>query len=136
MLFSFWYWYYSAGLPKEPSGHYAGRMNGNCSRILLLLTLFAAGIFILCPAFAQPPTPDAGFIAPTQPKPKVDHTQVEKPAPYDITGVVAQAFKMKHPLQLINPLAPKRDGDGRTNVSWDPDRPEKPKGIILFGIQW
>jgi hypothetical protein len=32
-------------------------------------------------------------------------------------------------------MAPKKY-DSQEDVSWDPDNPEKPKGIILFGIQW
>jgi hypothetical protein len=111
-------------------------MSGNSSRSLIFLTLIASGVFALFSASAQQSSSDTGFIAPQSSKPKPDKTQIEKPAPYDITGVVAQAFKMKNPLQLINPLAPKKVGDGRDNVSWDPDKPEKPKGIILLGIQW
>ena len=42
---------------------------------------------------------------------------------------------MKNPLELINPLAPAKYV-GTEDVSWDPDNPEKPKGIILLGIQW
>jgi hypothetical protein len=37
---------------------------------------------------------------------------------------------------MVNPLAPTKYGDGQDSVSWDPDNPEKPKGIILFGVQW
>jgi hypothetical protein len=43
---------------------------------------------------------------------------------------------MKKPLQLINPFAPEKYGDGSQDVTWDPDNPDKPKGIILFGLQW
>ena len=42
---------------------------------------------------------------------------------------------MKKPLELINPLAPARY-DKDEDITWDPDNPEKPKGIILLGIQW
>ena len=111
-------------------------MNGKFFRLLPLTTIFATGVFSLSPASAQQANPDAGFIAPKTSKPKVDQTQVKKPAPYNITGVVAQAFKMKNPLQLVNPFAPKKAGDGHDSVTWDPDNPEKPKGIILLGIQW
>ena len=73
------------------------------------------------------------------PRPRVQKPEtipIEKPAAPDITGIVAQAFKIKKPLQMINPLASAKYGDGNDNVSWDPDKPEKPKGIILLGIQW
>ena len=87
-------------------------------------------------ATAQQSASDASFVAPRTKKTKVQAETVVKPAPYDITGVVSQAFNMKKPLQLVNPLAPQKYGDGQESVTWDPDNPEKPKGIIIFGIQW
>lgn len=106
-------------------------MNG-----LFLRTLASAVTLIaVSAAFAQQPTSDAGFVAPKAKKVKVDETVIGKPAPYDIDGVVAQAFRMKKPLELVNPLAPQKY-DSSEDVSWDPDNPEKPKGIILFGIRW
>lgn len=111
-------------------------MNGKRSRLLLpVAALLVASGFPL-PARAQQSSPDAGFVAPKPAKPKVDTTPVEKPSAYDISGVVQQAFKMKKPLELINPLAPASYGDGSEDISWDPDNPEKPKGIIVLGIQW
>jgi hypothetical protein len=109
-------------------------MNGKLLRLLFPV----AAILVAGSGFAQQTNSDAGFIAPAskRPKTKVEKAVDEKPAPYDITGVVQQAFQMKHPLQLVNPLAPKKDGSGHDNVTWDPDNPEKPKGIIIFGIQW
>ncbi|MEI6323499.1 MAG: hypothetical protein WCP60_10395 [bacterium] len=110
-------------------------MNGRSHRNLI--SLFCLLAALLAPALtAQQAAPDAGFVAPRPTRPKVETTPVEKPAPFDITGIVAQAFNMRRPLQMINPLAPARYGDGSESVSWDPDKPEKPKGIILFGIQW
>lgn len=106
-------------------------MNATFSR-----TLAAAAALLWIPSsFAQQSNPDAGFVAPAPAKPKVNKVPLEKPAPYDINGVVAQAFKMKRPLDLVNPLAPQKDGGGQ-DISWDPDNPEKPQGIILLGIQW
>lgn len=96
----------------------------------------AAAFLIAASAFAQQSNPDAGFVAPSPKRIQVDGVPLEKPAPYDINGVVAQAFKMKKPLEMVNPLAPTKYGDGQDSVSWDPDNPEKPKGIILFGVQW
>jgi hypothetical protein len=107
-------------------------MNALFTRLLIPVAAF----FVAASAFAQQDNPDAGFVAPRSKKMQVESVPLEKPAPYDINGVVAQAFKMKKPLELVNPLAPQNYGDGQDSVSWDPDNPEKPKGIILFGVQW
>ena len=107
-------------------------MNGQFSRLIIPV----AALLVASTSFAQQANPDAGFIAPKPKQPKIETIPVQKPAPYDINGVVAQAFKTKQPLQLVNPLAPQKYGDGQDSISWDPDNPEKPKGIILFGIQW
>jgi hypothetical protein len=106
-------------------------MNGAFSRLLIT----AAALLAVSTSFAQQSNPDAGFVAPKPKKTRIDTTTVGKPAPYDINGVVAQAFKMKKPLELVNPLAPQTEGASE-DISWDPDNPEKPKGIILLGIQW
>jgi hypothetical protein len=106
-------------------------MNGIFPRILLTVLLIAAGT-----SFAQQAAPDAGFVAPRPKKTKVETVPVEKPSSYEITGVVKQAVDLKKPLELINPLAPEKYGDGSEDVSWDPDNAEKPKGIVLFGVQW
>lgn len=116
-------------------------MNGKRPRLLVpVAALIAVAALFISPSSmaqeAQQVNPDAGFVAPKPKQQKVEEGSTKKPAPYDIGGVVAQAFKMKKPLQLINPLAPAKDGDGSENVSWDPDNPEKPKGIIILGIQW
>ena len=111
-------------------------MNGHGRRVFFSLFFLIAGAFLASSAPAQQ-AGDDGFVAPHRATPQVEtNTVIEKPAPYDITGIVAQAFNMKKPLQLVSPFAPAKEGDGRDNVSWDPDKPEKPKGIILFGIQW
>jgi len=106
-------------------------MNGLFTRILLASFLTAAAT-----SYAQQSNPDAGFVAPKQKKQRIDTTPIEKPAPVQVTGVVKQAVDMKKPLQLINPFAPEKYGDGSEDVSWDPDNQDKPKGIILFGLQW
>jgi hypothetical protein len=106
-------------------------MNGLFPRFLVPAAVILAASF----SFAQQASQDADFVAPKPKKAKVDTAPIEKPAPYDINGVVAQAFKMKKPLELVNPLAPQKYG-GSEDISWDPDNPEKPKGIILFGIRW
>lgn len=106
-------------------------MNGLFPRILLASFLMAAGS--LC---AQQANPDAGFVAPKRQKPRIDTAPVEKPSTVNVTGVAKQAIDMKKPLELINPFAPEKYGDGSQDVSWDPDNPDKPQGIILFGLQW
>jgi hypothetical protein len=111
-------------------------MNGKSHRIFLSALLLAT-VVAVSSSHAQQAGNDAALVAPRQTaKPAVETTVIEKPAPFDITGIVAQAFKMKKPLRLISPLAPAKEGNGHDTVSWDPDKPEKPKGIILFGIQW
>ena len=106
-------------------------MKGLLSRFLVP----AAALLAASLSLAQQASQDAEFVAPKTKKARVDTTPIEKPAPYDINGVVAQAFKMKKPLELVNPLAPQKYG-GSEDISWDPDNPEKPKGIIILGIQW
>lgn len=111
-------------------------MNGKSFRSYLFLILLGGWISIPLVS-AQQSASDAAFVAPRSTSPSVKTTTLpERRAPMDIGGIVAQAFNMKQPLQMINPLAPAKYGDGRESVSWDPDKPEKPKGIILFGIQW
>jgi hypothetical protein len=76
------------------------------------------------------------FVAPRQPRREV----APPPKPVtplspdsDLEGVVAAAFQMKQPWQLVNPLAAKGYGDGRYLTSWDENDPGKPKGFIVFG---
>jgi hypothetical protein len=107
-------------------------MNGKLFRPIL----FVAALLMAASGIAQQAASDASFVASKPKKTKIEANPIENPAPYDITGVVAQAFKMKKPLQLVNPLAPRKYGDGHDDITWDPDNPEKPKGIILFGFQW
>jgi hypothetical protein len=113
-------------------------MNAKRSRHILFAVLLLTGVVSLPLSAQQTNSPDAGFVAPTVPKvpEPTESVPIEKPSPYDVTGIVAQAFKMKKPLRLLSPLAPAKEGDGKDNVSWDPEKPEKPKGIILFGLQW
>ena len=111
-------------------------MNGKSHSLLLPAAILAAGLIAAVPLHAQQADSDAAFVAPAVPKTPTETVPVVKAAPYDINGIVAQAFKMKNPLQMISPLAPAKDGNGNDNISWDPDKPEKPKGIIILGIQW
>lgn len=99
-----------------------------------LTLLLAAVVTFAGTGFAQT------FVAPRQPA-----REVTPPAPRPVTpldpdsaleGVVAAAFQMRQPWQLINPTAPKGYGDGRYLVSWDPNDEGKPKGFIVFGIRF
>ena len=47
-------------------------------------------------------------------------------------GVVQVAIRQGNPVQLINPVAPARYGNGQERVMHDPNDPGKPKGISLF----
>jgi hypothetical protein len=85
--------------------------------------------------------PAQDFVAPLE-----SRREVEEPAPQRVVspldpdstveGVVAAAFQMKEPWQLVNPMAAKGYGDGRYMVSWDPNDEGKPKGFIVFGIRF
>ena len=47
-------------------------------------------------------------------------------------GVVQVSIRQGNPMQLINPVAPARYGNGQEHVMHDPNDPGKPKGISLF----
>lgn len=83
--------------------------------------------------------PAQDFIAPRQPQRQLRQPPPKPVTPLDpdstVEGVVAAAFQMKQPWQLINPLAAKGYGDGRYLTSWDEYDPGKPKGFIIFGIR-
>jgi hypothetical protein len=103
----------------------------------LIVTLASTAFLPMKGILAQQVNPDAGFIAPKPKKAKVEQkTDMGAPSAYDIQGIVAQAFKMKNPPQMVSPLAPKKDGNGHDDIAWDPDNSEVPKGIIFFGVQW
>lgn len=106
-------------------------MKGLSITTLLALSLLAAGTLS-----AQQASSDASFVAPKPKKPKVENIPIEKEPAVKVTGVVKQAVDTKKAWELINPLAPDKYGNGEEDVSWDPDNPDKPKGIILFGLQW
>lgn len=80
------------------------------------------------------------FVAPRQPTRKVEEPAPRAVSPLDpdstVEGVVAAAFQMKEPWQLINPAAAKGYGDGRYLTSWDPNDEGKPKGFIVFGFRF
>ena len=47
-------------------------------------------------------------------------------------GAVQVALRTGQPIQLINPAAPARFGNGQEHVMHDSKDPGKPKGIVLF----
>ncbi len=55
-----------------------------------------------------------------------------------VGGIVAKIFNETRPWQLVNPAAPKSAGNGRTNgtVSENPEQPGKPRGFILFALDF
>ncbi len=113
-------------------------MNGKSHTLTPSLVFIGCFLLLVVTSSSQgqQTNPDAGFVAPRPKAPTPEPIPMEKPARLDIGGIVAQAFNMKTPLQMINPLAPAKYGNGGDNVSWDPDKPEKPRGFILLGIQW
>lgn len=107
-------------------------MKARCTRSLIASAfLLSAGVLT-----AQQDSSDAAFLAPRPKAPKLRQVPPDQQPSAGVTGVVAEAMKLQKPLQMINPLAPAKYGDGHDSVTWDPDNPEKPKGIIVFGIQW
>ena len=96
--------------------------------------LIAAGLLVAGSCMAQ------AFVAPRQPRRAVEEPAPRAVSPLDpdstVEGVVAAAFQMKEPWQLVNPAAAKGYGDGRYLVSWDPNDEGKPKGFILFGVRF
>ena len=50
-------------------------------------------------------------------------------------GVLAQAARTDQPLQLLNPLAPARYGDGTQNLAVDP-LTGKAQGVTFFSISF
>jgi len=74
-----------------------------------------------------------GESAQLRPEPKAPAYTQPSPA---IQGIVAQAVRTSQPWQLVNPLAPKKYGNGEEDVSRNPNAPGKPKGFILFALNW
>jgi hypothetical protein len=52
-----------------------------------------------------------------------------------VDGVIPMALRTRHPLQLINPLAPAEYGNGFENVTADPDT-RQATGIRFLGIKF
>ena len=73
-------------------------------------------------------TTATGEVRTTIPKPRVPAAAPLVPT----EGVVQVAIRQGNPVQLINPVAPARYGNGQEHVMHDPNDPGKPKGISLF----
>ncbi len=73
-------------------------------------------------------TTTTGEVTTTLPKPRPPAAAPLVP----IEGVVQAAIRHGNPVQMINPAAPARYGNGQDHVSHDPNEPGKPKGIVLF----
>lgn len=52
-----------------------------------------------------------------------------------VDGVIPKALRARHPLQLINPLAPSEYGNAFENVTVDPET-RQANGIRLLGIKF
>lgn len=73
-------------------------------------------------------TTKTGELQTTLPKPRPPSA-----APFvPIEGAVQVALRTGQPIQLINPAAPARFGNGQEHVMHDAKDPGKPKGIVLF----
>jgi hypothetical protein len=94
---------------------------------LIGLLLFAAAVTA---ANAQT------FTAPvTHPK------QRHRPAPpisekNEVDGVVPRAIRGGNPLQMFNPLAPRKYGTSQEAVSYDPNDPIRWRGIKFFEFRF
>ncbi len=87
---------------------------------------------ITAPALQQPlrPAPGKpGLRLDTTVKPRKDG----KPIQYQYDGAIVRAARADHPLQMINPKAPEKYGNGSENLSIHP-RTGQVEGIKLFSI--
>jgi hypothetical protein len=77
------------------------------------------------------------FVAPQAPK-QLPVVRAPEVAPAVTTeGIVARIFNVEKPWLLVSPLAPKSYGNGGPQtVSYSENDPGKPKGFILFGIEF
>lgn len=94
----------------------------------MLIGAALAGL-LAAPAGAQK------FVAPQAPR-DIPVVPVPRELRPEIQGIVSEIFTVKKPWQLVNPAAPKEYGDGRRNVSDGEHDPAKPKGFILFALEW
>jgi len=104
----------------------------------LLFALIIAGT-ASTGAFAQEfrSTGNAGrFSIPVAPQEEQPMAPVVEPQRV-IDGTIGKAMETGQPLQMINPLAPTRFGNGQEVLSRDPARPRKnPEGVIILGFRF
>jgi hypothetical protein len=72
----------------------------------------------------------------TQTQQEVPIIPAPKEMPPTVEGIVKEIFNVQKPWQMVNPNAPKQYGDGRHNVTYSEKDPGKPKGFILFALDW
>ncbi|MGH8093029.1 MAG: hypothetical protein ACREIF_06105 [Chthoniobacterales bacterium] len=70
-----------------------------------------------------------GHVETKQPKPRSPQAVPLVPT----TGVIQVAIKNRNAVQMINPAAPARYGNGQEHAMHDSKDPGKPKGIVLLG---
>ena len=110
-----------------------------CSFITILSAHAQLGPAEHKPARTLPPKPEPP--APVQPH-LTSHTIITTNTPNafvapnaKFAGAVVQAVKGGQPLQMINPLAPEKFGDGQANVSRDPAT-GRAQGLKLFMVRF
>ena len=93
---------------------------------------------LLIAATVTPVVAAETFVAPETPK-----KQRQRPAPpiskRDVDGVIPRAIRGGHPLQMLNPRAPRKYGTSQEAVSMDLTdfyHPEKWRGIKFFEIRF
>lgn len=97
----------------------------------LLKTLPVAGALFLSAALVHAQDFQTRYTEDTVPTPPYEFYDVQSTG----QGVISAALESGEPIQLINPAAPERFGDGRRFVSVDP-RTGEPRGIKLIDITW
>lgn len=77
------------------------------------------------------------FVAPQAPRNLPVVRQPIIAPPVTTEGIVEKIFNVEKPWLLVSPLAPKSYGNGGPKtVSYSENDPGKPKGFILFGIEF
>ena len=111
--------------------------------------VFARGDDQITPAAPTPDEPELTVPVPTEselsvesPEPQDRESLVEEEAPNEIIfdklslkGAAIQWFKTDNILQLFNPFAPARYGNGDQNLGYDIIT-GKPKGMTILAIEW
>lgn len=98
-------------------------------RALLLLVILAGGLCAQDFSAPLPEVPEESFGPP--PKPEFFGEKQAR------DGIVVRILRTLNPARLFDPRAPAEHGTGEDTVSRDPNDPKrKPRGFILFSINW